>query len=109
MTDDWRLTTVLLLRERLVERGNDRRALLQARALVLFVDDGPRADRLRRLELEARRETPHLIGVEDLARQQFVGDLDEGRLLIGQQPRGALILIGDELLHFLVDLDRGVF
>src|SRR5581483_10722681 len=97
------------LRERLVQGRDDRRALFQARTLVFFVHRRPRRRRLRILEGEAGGETPDLVRVEHFAREQLVGDLHEGRLLAGEQLRGALILIGDELLHFLVDLDRGVF
>src|SRR5437660_10098425 len=100
----------LLLWQRLVERGDDRSALFLTRTGFVFVrHDRARGDGLRLLERQARSETLHLLGVEHLAREQRVGNLHQRVLVRGEQLRRALIVVGDELLHFLIDLDRGVF
>ena len=49
------------------------------------VGDGRRRGRL--LELEALGQPQHLVGVEDLAREQLVGDLQQHGLLLGQNAR----------------------
>ena len=53
-------------------------------------------------------QPPHLVGVEDFARQQRVGNVDQPLLVLGQQRGAALVLVVDDALHFGVDLQRGV-
>ena len=59
-------------------------------------------------ERQPGRDAPHLLGVEHFARQQRVGHLHEAGLVLGQQLVRALVVVGDEALHFLVDLERRV-
>src|SRR5262245_42976324 len=99
----------LLLREWLVERGNDRRALFLARLRLVFLDGGARGDQLRLVERQAGGDPLHLLGVEHLTLQERLGHLHENRLVLGEELVRALIRVGDEALHFLIDLERGVF
>src|SRR5262245_1651794 len=98
----------LLLWQWLVERRNDRRALFLARPRLVFLDGGARGDRLRLVERQAGGDALHLLGVEHLALEQRLGHLDEDRLVLGEELVRAVIRVGHEALHFLIDLERGV-
>src|SRR3954468_4532652 len=103
---------MLFLRQRFVESGNDRRALLlPGPGFVFFAGrgrGGASGRRLRVVQRQAGREAPDLVGVEHFTRQEGVGHLDQ-RVLVGAEKLvRALIVLRDEALHLVVDLERRV-
>src|SRR6185312_14514902 len=113
MTGDWKLeTSRSLLREWLVERGNDRRALFLLRLGLVFFDvrgGGARRGRRHVFERQAGDNALDLFGVEHLAREQFVGHLDEDGLVLREERECPVVRGGHEALHFLIDPERRVF
>src|SRR5438045_4209835 len=100
---------LLFLRQRLVERRHDRRALLRPRTrFVFFGAHGPCGRRLRLLERQAGSKALDLLGVEHFARQEAFGDLQQRLFAAGEQLVGALVVVGNKALYFLVDLERRV-
>src|SRR5690606_11360814 len=99
----------LLLHDGLAERRHDGRALggLAARLAV-----GRRRAAARgpgRLgQRQALREPLDLLGVEDLAREQLVGDGQQRCLVRDEQVARPLVVLHDQLLDFLIDADGRV-
>ena len=54
-------------------------------------------------------EAANLVGVENFARQQRVGDVHQPLLVLAEERRAALVLVADDALDLAVDLERGVF
>src|SRR5204863_4254441 len=101
----------LFLGNRFVERRDDRVALLLARTRFVLVVGGRHGrarQRQRVFDQQAGGEPLDLLGVEDFARQQRLGDLFELRLVRRQDRVRALVVVGDEALHLVVDLQRRV-
>src|SRR5262245_34353802 len=90
------------------EPRNESRARLLADAIV--------ADRARRLgpcrrrlvDREAADDLPDLVPVEDLAREQLVGQPLEPFAIRLQELQRTLVVLRDDPLDLLVDADRGV-
>src|SRR5688500_13254273 len=99
-----------LLSERLADRlhrRNDRGALLLLRRSRGV--SRRRVGRRRVIQRMAVGEPADLVGVEDLARQQRVGDVDQPLLVLGENRGAALVLIANNELDLGVDLKRRVF
>src|SRR6476646_5266649 len=107
------MRSALFLRKRFVQRRYDRRALFRTWTRFVFVihrrHGHARGGRLNLVEKLTGGKTPHLLGIENFARQQRLGDLYQHVLLAGQQLVSAVVVARDETFHFVIDLERRVF
>src|SRR5438270_2840494 len=84
------------------------------RARLLRLRRGRRHLRRRRrrgrwlVQRLAGHDAAHLFGVERFVREQRVGHLHQPRLVLHEDLVRAVVRLGDEALHLVVDLQRGV-
>src|SRR5881392_3180565 len=99
------LRAASLLRDRLVERGYDGRPFLDPRTRFLFGGGGYRHHRLRLVERQVGCEAADLLGVEDLAREERIGHLEQHIPVLAQDLVRTLVVARDEAFHLVVDLE----
>src|SRR6266516_2096101 len=99
--------SVSFLRYWFIQRRHNRRAL-RPWALLVFVERPPRGGGLRFVERQTGGDALDLLGVQHLAGEKRVGHLQQNLFAATEQRARALVVVGDEALHFLIDLEGRV-